>query len=62
METGISDIQKIADNRVQITFCTYPGCEDFLTLTIDERTACEIADFCKQKLSYGAEKIAKSKK
>jgi len=55
MQTGISDIQKMPDNNIEITFCTYPNCEDYLTLTIDERTAWEIHDFCQKKLSYGAQ-------
>jgi hypothetical protein len=55
MEHGISDIQKTKDDDVEITFCIYPSGDDFLKLTIDKETAWEIADFCKDKLSYGAQ-------
>ena len=55
METGISDIQKTKDENVEITFCVYPSCEDFLTLTIDKRTAQEIANFCHENLSLAAQ-------
>jgi hypothetical protein len=61
METGISDIQKIADDKIQITFCVYPSCEDFMTLTLDKKTMWEIKEFCENHLSYKAQLKAKKK-
>ena len=60
METGISDIQIIDKDKVEITFCSYPNCEDFMTITIDTKTAWEISNFCKMKLKM-EQKIIKIK-
>ncbi len=56
MITGISNIKEIAQDKIQITFCVYPDCENFMTIIIDARTAWEIVDFCRTKLSYGAKR------
>jgi hypothetical protein len=62
METGISDIQKTKDGNVIITFCVYPSCEDFLTITIDKHTAKEIADFWSENFSLAAQLKADKRK
>jgi hypothetical protein len=62
METGISDIQKTKDGNVQITFCVYPSCEDFLTIIIDKNDVKEIGKFWSDNFSYAAQlKEAKRK-
>ena len=56
METGISDIQIIDEvkQKVEITFCVYPSCEDYIKLIVDYRTLWEITSFTKDNLSYAA--------
>jgi hypothetical protein len=54
MDTGISDIQKTKDDKVEITLCTFPSGDDFMKITLTKEQAWEIADFCHSHLSYGA--------
>lgn len=44
LTSGISDIQK-DENIIEITFCTYPDCFDFMKLKIDVGTLKELHEF-----------------
>lgn len=55
MDTGIASIELTEDGKVKIVFCTYPSCEEYMTLIIDKKTAWEIKDFCLENLSLKAQ-------
>lgn len=62
MITGLSDIQELPNGSIELTFCVYPDCEDFMKITIDNRTIWELHDFCRTKLSLAAKNKSIKKK
>ncbi|MCK9273430.1 hypothetical protein M0P65_07885 [Candidatus Gracilibacteria bacterium] len=51
----ISDIQLLENGKIEITFCSLEDQEDIISIKLDRNAMWNIAKFCHNKLSYGAE-------